>query len=700
MSMPQLAITHDFFRCAAVGLPSVASNARWLFSLLRPLCSQLFTTTSVVAALEDGGKVDVSAALRALELSAEPSSWARLTSDREFDEAIYSFLEPHFEGVTHVVGFGMTPTMMRFLDRIGVKFIDFECAQIRFVQKINFRVRSNCPDFSKIIENLIYPDSLHLAEILPSISARSYGTKFELARRGVFLGQSHIDLALVERGRLRRPYDDDLLETLRVVAENLDDIQILPHPAAQTRLGNLLPLAKNLPTCHFSNRNTYAALADPETVCAVSLSSGALREATLFGVDSSIALIAPDRDNRDCLPETLSDWVEVYDTILSVEAMAAFSGKKSVSMPPLKSHGIVEAALGKNSNSFITAPACEAIPMLTPAEVYDTAVGSHGSSILQFGWSTSEDWGTWSVANAASLAFKPSVDEQCKIRLKGRRYVHNYDKFTVMADATAVLTVGNKRIKLEMESEGEAWFAETGILTLDHRTPVFIQFFISGACSPRLLGVSEDSRNCAIGLESITLHPCSGVASKRTTNEKFYERAHTEVEGYLENNWLMPFYRPLRSFGFHTVIECASGNGAFAEVLAPSVQEYWGLDWAASPKAPYSAPNFRQIRWNAYEDELPQGDLVCSADFLEHICQSGLDALLRKILLAGPFHFHVIACFDDNYSHLTIETPEWWMAKFLETCRVVGLDTKEWKLLDLYNRNTDKPVAVLSNLPI
>ena len=159
---------------------------------------------------------------------------------------------------------------------------------------------------------------------------------------------------------------------------------------------------------------------------------------------------------------------------------------------------------------------------------------------------------------------------------------------------------------------------------------------------------------------------------------------------------MIPFARPLRALGLNSIIECACGNGEFSEVLAPHVSRYWAMDWAASPYLPHSTPGFQHLRWDAYTDTLPQADLLCSADFLEHIREAELNTVLGRMLAAAPRQFHVIACYDDFHSHLTIEPPEWWLARLRQVSAERGLPA-DWQLLNWAYRNPERPVAVACN---
>ena len=98
-----------------------------------------------------------------------------------------------------------------------------------------------------------------------------------------------------------------------------------------------------------------------------------------------------------------------------------------------------------------------------------------------------------------------------------------------------------------------------------------------------------------------------------------------------------------------------------ASKIARSVH---GIDWAISSCMDGLPPNVTFSQADLLSEPIPKADVLFSGDELEHFSEDVADALIEKVLLAAPSH--VIACFDDNHSHLTIKKPDWWLHRFQE----------------------------------
>jgi predicted TPR repeat methyltransferase len=113
-----------------------------------------------------------------------------------------------------------------------------------------------------------------------------------------------------------------------------------------------------------------------------------------------------------------------------------------------------------------------------------------------------------------------------------------------------------------------------------------------------------------------------------------------------------------------SILEVGCGNGRFLAAVKEHVESVTGVDWAESPilEKLGVAANF-ELR-DITTDELPSAELVCSADVLEHIAPNLLPGTLSRLHKAGADHYHVIACYDDGHSHLSIMEPHQWLLAF------------------------------------
>lgn len=156
---------------------------------------------------------------------------------------------------------------------------------------------------------------------------------------------------------------------------------------------------------------------------------------------------------------------------------------------------------------------------------------------------------------------------------------------------------------------------------------------------------------------------------KRPTTEQvlqpeYYQKLHEQNRAYQENNWLIPEMHSLLACSPATVVEIGCGNARFIKAVAPHVQMATGLDWAISPRIGTLPDNAAVKRADVTKDEIPQADLICSGDVLEHFEPTAIEGVIARLHARARFNFHVIACYDDGHSHLTVMSPEAWLALF------------------------------------
>jgi len=181
----------------------------------------------------------------------------------------------------------------------------------------------------------------------------------------------------------------------------------------------------------------------------------------------------------------------------------------------------------------------------------------------------------------------------------------------------------------------------------------------------------------------------SGVATAA-----YYQKLHNEVDVYKTNNWLVDHIDKLISCQPETLVEVGSGNCKFLRKAAKHVGRVIGLDWAFSPEAINLPSNVTFLKRDITLDPIPAGHMICSADVLEHIRPNHIPMVLRKLDSAAPLNYHVIACYDDRHSHLSIMSPNDWLNQF-------RLLSQRYEIVDISFRRNDQSavVCVISNFP-
>lgn len=187
------------------------------------------------------------------------------------------------------------------------------------------------------------------------------------------------------------------------------------------------------------------------------------------------------------------------------------------------------------------------------------------------------------------------------------------------------------------------------------------------------------------------------AASRPTTvaqdlSSAYYQEVHETNPAYQTNSWLVPEMERILGAGPRSILEVGCGNGRFVAAVAGRVESVTGVDWARSPHfvdLPANA-SFRQL--DVTRDDLPPADLVCSGDVLEHFAPDGIRGVLARIHAAGRFQYHVIACYHDNHSHLTVAKPGVWLALFRE-------NGPGYRIRDITFRknNPERPICIVAN---
>lgn len=171
------------------------------------------------------------------------------------------------------------------------------------------------------------------------------------------------------------------------------------------------------------------------------------------------------------------------------------------------------------------------------------------------------------------------------------------------------------------------------------------------------------------------------------TTSSYYQHIHQTNDAYKVNNWLVPEIDAMLSISPKSVLEVGCGNGRFLAAIRGRVERVTGVDWARSPVLDELGVSVDFEMRDVTRDELPKADLVCSADVLEHIAPEWLQQTLQRLHRAGRDQYHVIACYDDGHSHLSIMEPQAWLVAF-------RLLSQRYRIIDVRPRRDDPAQVV------
>lgn len=158
---------------------------------------------------------------------------------------------------------------------------------------------------------------------------------------------------------------------------------------------------------------------------------------------------------------------------------------------------------------------------------------------------------------------------------------------------------------------------------------------------------------------------------------EYYESVHANEKGYSCNNWLLPLIPTILGQKPRSLLELGTGNCMFVNAVAAQIDSIFAVDFISAPRNLH--PSVSHIQADATTISLPNVDLVCSADFLEHISPNKLPALMSSLKMASPKQIHIIACYDDKHSHLTVMSPAAWLSLFLshfEEAKLIGVECR------------------------
>lgn len=160
----------------------------------------------------------------------------------------------------------------------------------------------------------------------------------------------------------------------------------------------------------------------------------------------------------------------------------------------------------------------------------------------------------------------------------------------------------------------------------------------------------------------------------------YYQNLHDHNEAYQSNNWLVDHAEAIASRAHGgTVLEIGSGNCLFAKKIAGRVTRVYATDWMRPVNLEIADANVLFSIANVLTDELPIADIVCSADVLEHLPPEKLEDAIERLTHKSKNQYHVIACYDDTHSHLTVMSPGVWLwlfRKYVSDAKILDIECR------------------------
>jgi|GEM_PF-3856545 len=304
----RVVLLHDVTRsvCQA-GHDRVA--ATWC-TLLAPAFAALGHALECPAAFAADRPEPVARLMNRLGLAPEPASWVRLYSDPALLAEVRALLEPIEADL--VLGWELSPNMVRALVGRGVAVIDMGVAPLRFGPDLYLRMRASAPDLAARLSRLAVPvgtiatAARDLREALAPVSRAPQG-----AGAVLFVGQTDLDASLITGAAVASVATHGA--ALRDLVGSDATLLLKPHPHGEQH-ADIRRLHRWCPQARVVTDSVYALLCDPDIGTVATLSSSVADEAPWFG-RQAVRFITPD--NAPAVLAELSDFSIVSNRALS-----------------------------------------------------------------------------------------------------------------------------------------------------------------------------------------------------------------------------------------------------------------------------------------------------------------------------------------------------------------------------------------------
>jgi len=389
----KVALLHDLTRAVCqAGHHGVA--AMWC-RLLAPGFAALGHRLDCPAEFAADRPEAVAALMRRCGLAPEPADWARLFSDPALVPEVEVLLDRLEADM--VLGWELSPNLVRALLRHGVPVIDMSLAPLRFAPDLFLRLRASRPEWSAALAGLAVPAAAigHAAGRVRQAVAPAPGPP---DRRGsvLFVGQTDLDASLIAGGRLAQVADH--LDALDRLLAGGRPLLLKPHPHGE-RHADIRLLHRRFAQARMTTESIYTLLSGAEVETVATLTSSVAQEAPWFGRDA-VALVTPD-----VAPERLTELSGFH--IVAADIAAA---------------GFWDRVLQGGRADL---PAAAALPLrrifqldwgwpplpsrpaaVLTSEWHGVGRGQAGEAMLRFGWARPGAQGARAILPLATLAFR------------------------------------------------------------------------------------------------------------------------------------------------------------------------------------------------------------------------------------------------------------------------------------------------------
>ena len=260
-------------------------NIRMIYKLLGPLVSEILgCETEWISGNELGLSVNcIQLITNEIGLALNEESWALFFEDSSEFPQIEQAILNHFDSDILVIGWELPPYLTKIFDKNNIIYIDISLHPWRFMPDLIMAARSNNYEIYKRIYDVRVPvDKLYEEINLYKAKATRFTSISMKSNSAIFLGQTDIDASLISEKRIYGI--DDIIENITILSYEFDHVYFKNHPHVPANFNNeILKHIKRIRNSSTISRNIYILLGEDIDSVFVSLSSGSLMEAELFG---------------------------------------------------------------------------------------------------------------------------------------------------------------------------------------------------------------------------------------------------------------------------------------------------------------------------------------------------------------------------------------------------------------------------------
>jgi hypothetical protein len=514
LAFDEVVFLDDFFRSEENGLQSHPLNRRFLRGLFYSACQASGIAVREEYPVSSGGRLPVGSLMDLLGLPHTTAGWAS-AAIADLRPALDELKTLRLGKRSLVIGWGLPPSLLNYINACGATFIDVEVHPLRFARHLHLGLRTNGKRIATIVSQIAVPDETFRNAAIGMralFSRRGDSALFSPdVQAGVFVGQTDVDLALVSNGRLVRP--GDVVDRVAALAASVDVLAVKPHPC-QPGTELLDDLVKKIPNAMMVDNNIYALLCAENIAFFSGISSGALTEAEYFG-QRAHRVVEQDRNNPALLPVDCSDWLPVGGEVASLRVMKDILGQSYLPAFLIPKRRYAEAVSTVDPNAIdqafgmrwglqLDAAGLRCCPRVALNEDIRFGRGNPYVGALGPGWHEPEDWGVWSAEENASLLL--AIDTATLPPAGRVRLVLNGIAYRPAASASVALAarINRKSCRVVQSEESPVSIScDFAAAELRDKPLLHIEISIEGAQRPCDISDSTDGRRLGWGLHSL-----------------------------------------------------------------------------------------------------------------------------------------------------------------------------------------------------